>query len=101
MVAGLDDHGCKSELFLDIAKERMDCAGKTNYELYKYPGLGHIVDAPFMPPALATPHPLVPKGMLVYYGGKDSLQHSISQLEVWKKVISFFTKSLKQQKSKL
>ena len=36
-------------------------AGKTNYVIKKYPGLGHLVDIPFLPPATTTNHPLFPK----------------------------------------
>ena len=101
MIAGLDDYNWDSELFVDIAKERMDHVGKTNYELHKYPGLGHFIDAPFMPPCVKFTHSLVPKGMFVYFGGKNTMQHSIHQENVWKKVISFFFRVFKEKKSKL
>ena len=101
MIAGLDDYNWDSELFVDIAKERMDHVGKTNYELHKYPGLGHFVDAPFMPPCVKFMHPLVPKGIFLYFGGENTLQHSTSQEDVWKKVITFFKHSLKEPKNKL
>ena len=95
MIAGLDDHNWKSELYVDIAKEKMDAVGKSNYEIVKCPGMGHFLDVPFAPVCSQTGHPMVPQGMKVYFGGKDPKAHSDHQEQVWKKVISFFDKSLK------
>lgn len=95
MIAGLDDYNWHSELMADIAQERMDAAGKRNYKILKYPGLGHFVDAPFTPVCTVFAHPLTPKGMLVYFGGRNKSQHAENQAAAWKEVFSFFKASLK------
>ena len=95
MVAGLDDHNWNSELFTDLAKEKMDAVQKTNYEILKYPDFGHSLDAPYTPCYEKTNHPLVPQGMFVYFGGKNRKAHAMQQVQIWNDVISFFNKSLK------
>lgn len=94
VVAGLDDCVLRSCHNTDIAKFKMDSVKKTNYEILKYPGLGHLVDAPYMPPCTTDFHPLLPLDFKVYFGGKDKQFHSQQQVELWQKVISFFQDSL-------
>ena len=94
MVAGLDDYNWNSELFTDLAKEKMDVQ-RTNYEILKYPGLGHILDAPYTPCFEKTSHALAPQGISVYFGGKNRKAHAMQQVQVWNAVISFFNQSLK------
>ena len=98
MVAGLDDYHWKSELFADLAKEKMDAVQKTNYQILKYPDVGHCLDAPYACLVLKkTAHTLVPQDyiLFVYYGGKNRKGHAMQQVEIWNAVISFFNKSLK------
>ena len=92
-IVGLDDISGHYELFADMGKERMDNIGKTNYEVIKYPGIGHLVDVPYMPPCLMSNHPVDPS-LRVLFGG-DTLLQSISQDKMWKKIFSFFKKTLK------
>ena len=95
MVAGLDDYNWNSELFADLAKEKMDAVQKRNYQIIKYPDFGHNIDAPYTPSYEKGIHPLFPQGMFVYYGGKNRKAHAMQQVQIWNEVISFFNKSLK------
>jgi len=93
MVVGMDDRNWKSDLMAEIAVEKMEAAGKTNYEIAKYPAIGHFIDVPHMPLCTHDIHPLVPKQLRVYYGGSDEKSHSEQLFDVWQKVFSFFNKS--------
>ena len=95
MVAGLEDCHWNSELFYDLAKEKMDAVKKTNYEILKYPDFGHSLDAPYTPSYEKGAHPLATPGKFVYLGGKNRKAHTMQQVQIWNEIISFFNKSLK------
>jgi hypothetical protein len=65
-------------------------AGKSNYEILKYPGLGHLIDLPFAPPATTTNHALLPKPNKLVMGGNDLQKHAVAQEQVWRELIRFF-----------
>ncbi|XP_071749584.1 peroxisomal succinyl-coenzyme A thioesterase-like [Lepeophtheirus salmonis] len=92
-IAGEDDKNFLSVDFAKNAETRAKESGKNNFELVVYPGMGHFVRLPFTPLTKYTAHPLLPKGVLVYYGGEPNLQAK-GQENAWHKKIQFFKKSL-------
>lgn len=100
MIVGLDDWNWKSELFADIAEERMKAVGKKNYTISKYAGMGHFFVPPFTPGGFVSPHHLVPNRGYVYFGGlDDQKKHANSMRDAWLEMFSFFDNTLKKGKS--
>ncbi|XP_066914314.1 acyl-coenzyme A thioesterase 1-like [Clytia hemisphaerica] len=95
MIAGEDDMNWKSCLFTDIAKERMDKAGKTNYKIIRYPNIGHFIDPHYLPICTHAYHPLIPNRLRPYFGGSNKKFNSKEQIDAWKQVFDFFHTSLK------
>ena len=93
IIAGLQDT-CNTNLHADVAKRRMDNAQKTNYEIFKFPNMGHLFDAPFMPVAPTAGHVYFPQGTEIYYGGADIQMHSTDVQESWRCILSYFKQSL-------
>jgi len=60
-----------------------------------FQGMGHVVDLPYTASSFRTPHPLIPRGAEMFYGGSHrGLHHAGIELQ-WKKGLSFFEESLK------
>jgi hypothetical protein len=73
----------------DLAEELMIEAGKNNYKILKYPGLGHLLDLPFAPPTTITNHALFPKGSKLIMGGDDLQKHAHAQTLAWRHIVEF------------
>lgn len=99
MLCGSKDLNWKSELHAELAKEKMGAVGKTNYEIVNYDNVGHLIDLPYTPIVTTGMHPLLPKGMLVDFGGtSDDKTAYAKDLElIWKKIFNFFDKQKKIQ----
>jgi len=93
-IAGDDDHNYESPYYAKLAEGLMKDAGKTNYSVICYPGLGHLIDLPYSPPAIASFHPLAPAGVKIYMGGKNTQMHVQAQIDIWRKIIKFFKEKL-------
>ena len=78
---------------VDYGKELMSESGKTNYKILRYPGLGHLIDLPFAPPATTTNHALFPKPNKLVMGGDDIWSHAHAQEAVWQELLQFFRQS--------
>ena len=91
-IVGLDDLCWPIEEFADFAKKKMDAVNKTNFEIVKYSGMGHLIDAPYTPPC--TISSLIHLKGTFNYGGGDKRIHALQVVNVWSKVVSFFKKSL-------
>ncbi|XP_066914223.1 acyl-coenzyme A thioesterase 1-like [Clytia hemisphaerica] len=94
MVLGEQDRSWRMEEFANLAKEKMDAVGKTNYQFKKYEHLGHMIELPYLPICLFDGHPLVPKELKIFYGGEDKNLISKDQVVLWDDVLNFFHTSL-------
>ena len=98
MIACSDDLNWKSELMAEIAKEKMDEYGKTNYSIQNYNNIGHFIDAPNFPICTHSYHPLVPNKMRCFFGGSNKALNSKEQVKVWHSVVEFFQRSLRKSR---
>ncbi len=89
-VAGSDDQLCVSAEHADLAVEVMQEHGKENYQVLKYPGLGHLLDLPYSPVTYESFHPFVPPPLMLDTGGRNLAQHSFAQEDSWNKILDFF-----------
>ncbi len=94
-VAGGDDQLVRSCDHADLAAEVLRENGKDNFEVLKYPGLGHLLDLPFAPVTCESFHMLVPPPVMLDVGGSDLAEHSFAQEDSWNKIINFYTTMLK------
>ena len=72
-----------------FAEELLKEAGKTNYQICIYEGMGHIVDLPYLPPVHITNHAYFPKPIEVLMGGDDKLAHTRGQIQLWNDTLNF------------
>ena len=93
-VAGEDDLNWDSIKFARIAKSSCENYGKMNVDIVTHPGMGHYVQTPFAPVCTTMTHALLPPGLLMTQGGTNKKLHSIAEIKTWKRIISFFKKSL-------
>ncbi|XP_045112618.1 acyl-coenzyme A thioesterase 1-like isoform X3 [Portunus trituberculatus] len=89
-----DDRNWKSEMFADLAVERLRLAGKTNYTVNKYPGAGHLLEPPYSTFCWASYHKLIRAGMLL---GGSIRPHADAQVHAWDALLTFICKHLKNQ----
>ena len=94
MIVGEADRNFHSYRFADIAMRRMREAGKCNLQVKSYPGAGHFISHPFVPPEYCTLHAMAPKGMLINMGGHDTKRHVKAQIHSWQLLLSFFKEKL-------
>ncbi|XP_055989965.1 acyl-coenzyme A thioesterase 6 [Sorex fumeus] len=90
-IVSLDDHSWKSELYAQIASERLQAHGKDKPQIVFYPETGHCIDPPYFPPSIASVHAVL--GQAVFYGGEPRA-HSRAQVDAWQQIQSFFHKHL-------
>lgn len=99
--AGTQDHNFDSAYYAGEGAKRMAAAGKGNYELVLYPGMGHNCQLPYSPGTFDSLHPLAP-GLRLYMGGDvDKPAHFRGQEAAWTKTLDFLRKSLGMSKAKL
>lgn len=108
MVVGGDD-AWSLNLFLNVARERMDRRGRGAWlETVEYPGAGHILEPPYM---ALTPHsyqrylPVNAEdgstklmSVKILWGGKPK-DHCHAQEDLWSRMLSFFTKHISDSSS--
>jgi len=88
------DANWPTERYAQLAKEKMDKVGKTNYQIIRYENMGHLIELPYLPICLYDKHPLVPlPGTMVFFGGEDKRKMSDDYIEVWRNVVQYFNKS--------
>ncbi|XP_042218789.1 acyl-coenzyme A thioesterase 1-like isoform X4 [Homarus americanus] len=85
-LVGLGDKNWKSESFADQAIERLRKANCNNYEIYRYPGAGHLLEPPYSPFSEASYHKMIRLPML--WGGSPR-HHIRSQSQAWVTVLNF------------
>ncbi|XP_031211891.1 peroxisomal succinyl-coenzyme A thioesterase [Mastomys coucha] len=90
-IAGQDDHCWRSELYTQIASERLQAHGKERPQVIFYPGTGHYIEPPYFPMCPASLHKIVNKAVI--WGG-EVRAHSKAQIDAWKQILSFFGKHL-------
>ncbi|XP_050702390.1 acyl-coenzyme A thioesterase 1-like isoform X1 [Eriocheir sinensis] len=93
-----DDRNWKSEVYADIAVERLEKAGSKNYQVHKYPQAGHLIEPPFSPFSRASYHKYVGGNLL--WGGQLR-PHIEAQVHAWEATLGFFMKHLQIHKGKL
>ena len=94
-VVGCDDHCFRGERHADFAAEKMKAAGMTSLEVAKFPGMGHLVDLPFVPPCTVSFHLFHPNKLFYYGGGRDRGVHCEQVRQTWKTVVNFFRRTLR------
>ena len=99
MIVGGDDFNWKSDMMAEIAKQKMDDYGKTNYVIQNYQNIGHFIDPPNLPICAYDYHPIVPIKVKSYFGGSNKALNSKEQGEVWQNVLEFFKQSLRMDTS--
>ncbi|XP_076053242.1 acyl-coenzyme A thioesterase 5-like isoform X4 [Oratosquilla oratoria] len=92
-LVGLDDQNWRSEIYADMASERLKKAGKANYEVLKYMGGGHLIEPPFSPVSNASYHKLV--RMPILTGGKLKC-HTEAQVHAWPRTMKFLSRVLRK-----
>ncbi|XP_066916203.1 acyl-coenzyme A thioesterase 2, mitochondrial-like [Clytia hemisphaerica] len=75
-----------------LAKQRMDEAGKINYQIIEYQNMGHLIELPNLPICLYDKHPLF-EGLMLFFGGDDKKLISKDHVSVWTDVVKFFKSS--------
>uniref|UniRef100_A0A8D0XDX2 Acyl-coenzyme A thioesterase 4 n=1 Tax=Sus scrofa TaxID=9823 RepID=A0A8D0XDX2_PIG len=90
-IAGQDDHNWRSELYAQIASERLQAHGKGKAQIISYPGTGHYIEPPYFPMCPASLHRLLDKPVI--WGGEPRA-HSKAQIDAWKQILTFFSKHL-------
>ncbi|XP_035313512.1 peroxisomal succinyl-coenzyme A thioesterase isoform X4 [Cricetulus griseus] len=96
-IAGQDDHCWRSELYTQIASERLQAHGKQRPQVILYPGTGHYIEPPYFPMCPASLHKIVNKAVI--WGG-EVRAHSKAQVDAWKQILSFFGKHLDNTQSR-
>lgn len=86
-----DDRNWKSELYADMAAERLKLAGKRNYVVHKYPEAGHLLEPPFSNFCRSSYHKLVGGSLL--WGGTLK-PHVDAQTHAWETMLAFLQKHL-------
>ncbi|XP_059547165.1 peroxisomal succinyl-coenzyme A thioesterase [Myotis daubentonii] len=86
-IVGQDDHNWRSELYAQIASERLQTHGKEKPQIISYPGTGHYIEPPYFPMCPASRHGLLEKP--VVWGGEPRA-HSKAQIDAWKQILAFF-----------
>ncbi|EFB26998.1 hypothetical protein PANDA_002650, partial [Ailuropoda melanoleuca] len=90
-IVGQDDHNWRSELYAQIASERLQAHGKEKPEIISYPGTGHYIEPPYFPLCPASVTKLLNKPII--WGGEPRA-HSRAQEDAWKQILTFFCKHL-------
>ncbi|RXG73086.1 Acyl-coenzyme A thioesterase 4 [Armadillidium vulgare] len=90
-ICSKDDANWKTVIETERAVARMKANGKTNYELIKYDGAGHLVDPCYAPFSSSTFHKMANCGL--FYGGNVK-DHSAAQVDSWRRIIELFKKSI-------
>ncbi|KAB1278293.1 Acyl-coenzyme A thioesterase 4 [Camelus dromedarius] len=90
-IVGQDDHNWRSELYAQIASERLQAHGKEKPWIISYPGTGHYIEPPYFPKCPASLHKLLDKPVM--WGGEPRA-HSKAQVDAWKQILTFFCKHL-------
>lgn len=86
-ITGQDDHNWRSELYAQIASERLQAHGKEKPQIISYPGTGHYIEPPYFPMCPASLHKLMEKPVI--WGGEPRA-HSKAQVDAWKQILTFF-----------
>lgn len=90
-IVGQDDRNWSSELYAQIASERLQAHGKGKLEIISYPGTGHYIEPPYFPLCPASMHKILNKPVI--WGGVPRA-HSKAQEDAWKQILTFFCKHL-------
>ncbi|XP_044928556.1 peroxisomal succinyl-coenzyme A thioesterase isoform X2 [Mustela putorius furo] len=90
-IVGQDDHNWRSELYAQIASERLQAHGKEKPQILSYPGTGHNIEPPYFPLCPASVHKLLNKPIM--WGGEPRA-HARAQEDSWKQILTFFCKHL-------
>lgn len=86
-IVGQDDHNWRSELYAQIASERLQAHGKEKPQIISYPGTGHYIEPPYFPWCPASLHKTLEKPVI--WGGEPKA-HSKAQVDAWKQILTFF-----------
>ncbi|XP_004399448.1 PREDICTED: acyl-coenzyme A thioesterase 4 [Odobenus rosmarus divergens] len=90
-IVGQDDRNWRSELYAQIASERLQAHGKEKPQIISYPGTGHYIEPPYFPLCPASVHKFLNKSVI--WGGEPRA-HSKAQEDAWKQILTFFCKHL-------
>ncbi|XP_068605089.1 acyl-coenzyme A thioesterase 1-like [Brachionichthys hirsutus] len=86
-VASEDDLCWDSKTSMDEMIERLKRQGKDNFESVYYPGAGHILEPPYGPFCMSSPHLAFTYRAL--WGGEPRA-HAAAEVHLWKKTQEFF-----------
>lgn len=93
LISGQDDQMWPSSLFADMVVERLAAHNYPYpYQHLMYPGVGHLIGAPYLPTTVtASRHPVA--GLVFAYGGhaKDSAR---ANADSWARILAFLAASL-------
>ena len=96
LISGQEDQMWPSSLFADMVVARLDAHHYPHpYHHLSYPGVGHLINAPYLPTTvIASHHPVT--GHVFAYGGnaKDS---AFAHADSWSKILAFLRESLKPE----
>lgn len=96
--ASEDDHNWNSVVFAKHAAATLRNHGKESFKVVTYPKAGHFLEVPHMPYCPSGFHGAV--GSNVVFGGEPKA-HSEAQLDLWERVLEFFSTHLDNKLSKL
>ena len=94
MIVGEDDKNWNSRQYADIAIKRVNRSGKNNLHVVSFPGAGHSIGHPYVPPRIYGYHGALPRGMVMNFGGQDIKKHIEAQVQARRKIVSFFKEKL-------
>ncbi|XP_005997371.1 acyl-coenzyme A thioesterase 1 [Latimeria chalumnae] len=90
-LVGESDKNWKSKTFAAEAVKRLKEHGKQNYEIFTYPGAGHLLEPPYFPMCYASLHKLV--GRAILWGGEEKA-HALAQVDAWGHIQAFLRANL-------
>lgn len=96
LISGQEDQMWPSSLFADMVVARLDAHHYPYpYHHLSYPGVGHLINAPFLPTTVtASRHPVT--GHVFAYGG-NAQDSAFAHADSWSKILAFLRESLKPE----
>ncbi|KAL5008200.1 hypothetical protein ScPMuIL_013781 [Solemya velum] len=89
-VIGGDDQ-CLDTVIHQRLLDKMPSNKKSNMEILKYPGAGHLIEPPYMPLCRSSYNNTM---MSIFMWGGEPKSHAIAQEDSWKRIQEFFHKHL-------
>lgn len=95
-ITGLDDDDVPSDYFANYVEYLLKSENHPNYQILRYPGAGHLIEAPYNPHVKEAY--FRSWDVILSYGG-TALPHCHAQEDAWKKQLEFLRNNLCRSKT--